>query len=131
MEEWQTIIRDMNPDQQYAWFVSQVADMEVAWGLYHQQSEGWAMTQTDEEQELLVLWADPSMAKHHATGLWDSYRAESLDIHGFLEFGIKELESAGRGVSLMYTNKEGGLVVSLMDLKRDVTATLEAYAAEE
>ena len=131
MEAWKEIVQGMSSEEQYAWFVGQVADMEVAWGLYHPKSEGWAMTQTEEDQELLVLWPDPSMAKQQATGPWDEYRPESLDIHGFVEFGIKELEEAGRGVSLLYTKKEGGLVIDLHDLKRDLVATLEAYADQD
>lgn len=127
MEEWQEIIQKMKPDEQYAWFVGQVADMEVAWGLYHEKTEGWAMTQMESGQELLVLWPDPGMAKKHASGPWNSYRPESLDIHGFLEYGIDELKEANRGVSLMYTSEEGGLVIELADLKRDLRATLEAF----
>ncbi|MEM7657616.1 MAG: DUF2750 domain-containing protein [Bacteroidota bacterium] len=125
---WQEILAQMSPEEQYAYFVGQVADQEVMWGLYLEKQKGWAMTRTPEGKQLLVLWTDPGQAAQHANGTWNRYRVESLDLHGFLEFGLQDLAEAKQGVSLLYQEGEGGLVVELEDLKRDLLATL---ASEE
>ncbi|MEO1381943.1 MAG: DUF2750 domain-containing protein [Bacteroidota bacterium] len=127
-EDWLEHIKAMSPADQYKYFLNRVAEFEVLWGLYDEKNNGWAMTVSDENKERIALWPEPEMARLNAQDVWKKYRTETLDLYGFLEHGIEVLETADRGVSIMYIPDHGGLEVELPYLARDLR---EAIHVEE
>src|SRR5688572_11787730 len=66
-------------------FVARVVELETVWGL--KTKEGWAVTASDEHQDIKVFlfWSEKSNADACAKEDWSYYVPESIPLAKFLE----------------------------------------------
>lgn len=122
-------IQQATPEQQYAFFLETVAQEGIVWGLYDEQAEGWAVSESPDQAERMVLWPSLPMAAAHNEGAWKHFVPQGIDLEAFVSEWIDELEEMERGVSLMFDG-ESGLEVALPYLQRDLQEAKATVAAE-
>jgi Protein of unknown function (DUF2750) len=112
------------PDR-YGYLIKKVADWKTLWGL--KGKAGWALSGTDEGQELVPVWPHERFAQACATGSWAEYEPHSIDLSDWLENWTPRLLNDGRGVAVFVTSTSAGIAVSPNRLRTDLQDELSEY----
>jgi len=116
-------LTQLPPREQYVAFVKLIAQQEEVWSLYDEDQEGWALS-NDGERERLPLWPNVHLAEACRREDWLNCTPLPMDVHSFIRETTDELIDAGRGLSVMYLEGEGGLDIEPTQLRNDLLTLL-------
>lgn len=106
--------------KRYEYFVKKVVDWEEVWGLYQ---DGWAMTKDDNGNLLIPFWPRKEFAQFCATGEWEGYTSELIELDEFLNEWLPGIKKDGYKLSIFWNNHDSAKMdveVLLQDLKREL-----------
>ncbi len=110
----------LEPRDQYLYFVYKVVATGEIWGLHNDDMNGWAMTTTDGNKELLPIWPTAAFAEDARQEQWQSFTPLVMDLDIFIRETLDELIDQGRGLSVFYLDGQGGLDIEPEQLRKDV-----------
>jgi hypothetical protein len=112
------------PAKRYDHFVKKVVGWRKLWGLYQ---DGWAMSQTEKGDPVFPLWPEPEYAALCASGVWEGYVAEEIDLTDFLNELLPKLREDGVLPGAFYVTDGGSVNVSSDQLETDLKNELAKY----
>lgn len=101
------------PERRHAWFVQRVRESGEAWGLY---SNGWALAQDAQGNDVLPLWPGPAFAQRCATRMWAAYVPRRVTLAELLEEMLPELAAEGIPVGVFFNPDGEGWPVAAQEL---------------
>ncbi|MCM3130562.1 DUF2750 domain-containing protein (plasmid) [Paenibacillus urinalis] len=121
-KEFEAVI-NLPSNVRYEYFIKKVADYEEVWGLY---DNGWAVTSDPNGNLLLPFWPKKEFAEACAIEDWKNYKAESIDLSGFIEEFLPQLKEDGIKPSIFFNNDDSA-VLEVNTLIEDIETELEKY----
>lgn len=114
----------LDGSRRYAYWIKQVADWQLVWGLY---SDGWALVADDEGHEAIPVWPHAAFAGACADGAWAGYAPREIELSAWMERWLPGMLADGKQVAVFPTPADKGVVVSPARLREDLEAELELY----
>ncbi len=110
--------------KRYSHFIKVVAGWGEVWGLY---DDGWAMSGTEEGEQVLPFWPAKEYAEICAVDEWSNYKPKSIDLDEFLNVVLPELKEEGVSPGVFYVSKMGSVDVTVETILEDLRAELSKY----
>ncbi len=108
----------------YEHFIKQVADRNVAWGLWN---DGWAMGADDEGTPTFALWPAREYAELCAKDEWDGFEAEEIPLDDLIDDLLPKLAADGVQPSISRTPSGDSVMPPIGQLIDDLRTEKARY----
>lgn len=117
-------VMSLTGPQRYEHFIKVVVDWGEVWGLF---DDGWAMANTDTNEQVFPLWPAKEYAALCAEKEWEGYEPTSFTLDDLIEELLPKLEAAGVLPAIFYTPSDKGVTPTVERLLEDINIELEKY----
>lgn len=117
-------VLQLSASARLAHFVKQVADSEVAWGLWF---EGWALMADDQGARSFPLWPARDYAELMRTGDWEGYMPAEIALGDLLRELLPRLEKEGTLVGVFVTPEGESATLPAPELGAALQAELDRW----
>lgn len=117
-------ILSLPPPKRYSHFVKKVVGWQKVWALF---DDGWAMSETDEDEPVFPLWPEKEYAELCISGDWENYKPVAIELGEMLDSLIPMLRERKILPGVFFTLSGGSINVTVDTLEKDLREELSRY----